>query len=130
MKFMHFAIAAALLAPAGSVAAQTATDAKCILVANAFAKNTKDANSQRAAEAALYFYLGRVKDGATAAQLRALFDAQTKTLTNENAGPTMDACVKDIQTRISLLQQISTSSGAAPAQPATPPSTQKKPEGR
>jgi hypothetical protein len=119
MKLAHIAIAAALIAPAG-------TDARCILVANAFSKNSKDANSAKAAEAASYFYLGRVSEGMSAAQLKALFEAASKGLTNENAGSTMEACVKPIQARITMLQSISQSSQAA--QPASP--TQKKPEGR
>lgn len=126
MNVIKIITAAALLAPAGTAAAQTATDANCILVANAFAKNSKDANEQKAAEAALYFYLGRVKDGETSAQLKALFDSSSKTLTNANAGTTMQACMKTFQDRINLLQSLSGSS--QPAQPASP--TQKKPEGR
>jgi hypothetical protein len=126
MKLAHIAIAAALIAPAGTAAAQSQSDARCILVANAFSKNSKDANSAKAAEAASYFYLGRVSEGMSAAQLKALFEAASKGLTNENAGSTMEACVKPIQARITMLQSISQSSQAA--QPASP--TQKKPEGR
>ena len=128
MKFSHIAIGAALLAPASSVTAQTATDANCILVANAFAKNSKDANEQKAAEAALYFYLGRVKDSETGPQLKALFDSSSKTLSNANAGTTMQACMKTFQGKIMLLQSLAPAQAAQPAQPASP--TQKKPEGR
>ena len=42
--------------------AQSANDLQCLLVSNAFAKNATDANQQKAAEASLYFYLGRVSD--------------------------------------------------------------------
>jgi len=128
MKFSHIAIGAALLAPASSVTAQTATDANCILVANAFAKNSKDANEQKAAEAALYFYLGRVKDSETGPQLKALFDSSSKTLSNANAGTTMQACMKTFQGKIMLLQSLAPAQAAQPAQPASP--TPKKPEGR
>ena len=125
MKFSHIAIGAALLAPASSVTAQTATDANCILVANAFAKNSKDANEQKAAEAALYFYLGRVKDSETGPQLKALFDSSSKTLSNANAGTTMQACMKTFQGKIMLLQSLAPAQAAQPASP-----TQRKPEGR
>jgi len=128
MKFSHIALGAALLAPAGTAAAQTATDANCILVANAFAKNSKDANEQKAAEAALYFYLGRVKDSETGPQLKALFDSSSKTLSNANAGTTMQACMKTFQGKIMLLQSLAPAQAAQPAQPASP--TPKKPEGR
>ena len=126
MKLAHIAIGIALLAPAATAAAQSQSDAKCILVATAFAKSSKDANSQKAAELAYYFYLGRIGDGMSAAQAKTMFDTAGKALTNENAGPTMDACVKTIQARMTLLQSIS-----PPAQSAQPaPPTQKKPEGR
>jgi hypothetical protein len=122
MKFTRIALAAALLGTSGAAAAQSATDAGCILVSNAFAKNSKDANAQKAAEASLYFYLGRIPDGTSSAHLKTLFDAQAKTITETNAGPTMNKCVQAIQSKFQLLQSLS---GNAPAAPP-----QKKPEGR
>lgn len=126
MNAIKIITAAALLAPAGTAVAQSQGDAKCVLVSTAFAKSSKDADSQKAAESAYYYYVGRIGDGMSAAQLKATFDAAAKTLTNENAGPTMDGCVKAIQTKMTLLQSISTPS--QPTKPASP--TQKKPEGR
>ena len=122
MKPLTIALAATLLVTSGAAAAQSASDAGCILVSNAFARGAKEADQQKTAEATLYFYLGRVSDTMTATQLKALFDQQSKTLTDATAGNVMNNCVKAIQTKLQLLQSI----GPAPQQP----SQQKKPEGR
>ena len=106
MKPLSFAFAAALLVTGGSAAAQTASDAQCILVSNAFASQSKDANQQKAAEASVYFYLGRISNQMTATQLKTLLDQQSKTITEANAGATMNKCFSDIQTKVRLLQSI------------------------
>jgi len=113
MKIISFAAAAALLATSGAAAAQSATDARCILLASAFAKQDKDANAQKLAEATFYFYLGRVGSQETAAQLKTLFAAQAKTLTDATAGEGMNNCVKDFQSRIQLIDSLSGSEPAA-----------------
>jgi hypothetical protein len=123
MKFTRIALAAALVMTSGAATAQSATDAGCILVSNAFAKDAKDPKAQQAAQAALYFYLGRVSDSTSAAQLKALFEAQSKTINETNAGPMMNKCVQAIQSKFQLLQSL----GGKPAPAAAP---QKKPEGR
>ncbi|HLO19101.1 MAG TPA: hypothetical protein VK192_01240 [Sphingomicrobium sp.] len=112
MKTIHIALAAALVVTGGAAAAQTASDAQCILVSNAFANGSKDANQQKTAEASLYFYLGRIGNQMTGSQLKALLDQQAKTLTDQNAGATMNKCVQAIQTKVQLLQSLS-----KPAQP-------------
>ena len=112
MKAITLILAAALLASGGAATAQTASDAQCIVLANAFAKDAKDAGQKQAAEAALYFYLGRLGDTMKPAQLKALLDAQTKSLTNETAGPAMDKCVAAIQAKIEMMQSLA---GPAPA---------------
>ena|SRR4051794_30411861 len=123
MTFKRIAIAAALLLSGSAATAQSATDAGCILLSNAFAKSAKDANAQKAAEASLYFYLGRIGNGMTSTQLKALFDQQGKIITDANAPTMMTACVKAIQTKVDLLQTLAQS---APVQSTQPP----KPEGR
>jgi hypothetical protein len=119
MKAPRIALALALLFTSGAAAAQTASDAQCLLLSNVFAKNTKDANAQKAAEAALYFYLGRISDRASAAQLKTLLEAQAKTITDATAGNLMNACLKNLQSKVELVQS------ASPQQPA-----QKTPQGR
>ena len=118
MKAITIMLATALFVTSGAAAAQSASDAQCILVSNAFASQAKDANQQKAAEASLYFYLGRIGSQMTGAQLKSLLDAQAKTLTEQNAGPTMNKCVEAIQTKVQLLQSLSKT--AQPAKPAQP----------
>ncbi len=127
MKAATIALATALLMTGGTAMAQSASDLQCLIVSNAFAKGATDTNQQKAAEASLYFYLGRVSDK-TAAQLKSLLDAQSKLITDKTAGDTMKKCVQAIETKVQLLQTV-----AAPAQPAQqqkPPQPQPQPEGR
>lgn len=119
MKTLRITVAAALLASGGAAAAQSATDARCILLSSAFAKEAKDAQAQKVAEATFYFYLGRIGPAASAAQLKTVLDAQVKTLTDATAGGQMNDCVKGLQSKVALVQSLST-----PPPAATPP---KKP---
>ncbi len=116
MKIARIAIAAALLTASGGAAAQSATDLGCLLISNAFAKDAKDANAQKLAQASVYFYLGRIGTSATAAQLKAQMDAQAKTITQANAGAKMNACVQDFQSKMQLVESL----GPGPAKPAAP----------
>src|SRR5215217_7358044 len=127
MKTPRIAIAAALLATSTAAAAQSATDARCILLSSVFAKQGKDVQSQKVAEDSLYFYLGRIGGQPTAAQMKAVMDAQAKTLTDANAGTLMGECVKAVQAKVQLLQTV-----AAQAQPAKPvqPAKPAQPQGR
>jgi hypothetical protein len=118
------AAGAAMLLMSGAAAAQSAADVKCLLLSNAFANASKDPNAKKAAEASGYFYLGRIGEHATAAQLKPLMDQQAKSLTNETAGAQMQACVKALEDKVTLLQSL-----APPApQPAAKPAPQ--PQGR
>ena len=119
MKALNIALATALLATGGAAAAQTASDAQCIVLSNAFAGQAKDAKAKEIAEASLYFYLGRVGN-MTAAQLKTLLDAQSKTITQANAGPGMQKCAAAIQTKVELLKTIAATSKPASAKPAQP----------
>jgi len=123
MKVTHLALAAALLTTSGAALAQSATDARCIVLASAFASQSKDANQQKLAEDSLYFYLGRVNGQPTTPQFKAALDAQSKTLTDANAGTLMGECVKAVQAKVQLLQTL-----AAPPTPATKPPA--NPQGR
>lgn len=128
-------ILASILAPvlflgsATAASAQTATDAQCLIVSNAFASQAKDPDQQKVAQAAVYFYMGRVKDGMTSAQLKTLFDTASKTLTNANAGPKMDECLKTIQAKLDLFHSLAPPAAQQPSQPK-PQQPQQKPEGR
>ena len=124
MNAIRFAAAATLLMFGGAASAQTATanEAGCIIVSNAFANTVKDADAQKIAEASLYFYLGRIDEHATAAQLKPIFDAQAKTITDANASALMAACVKELQAKTELVEGLQPKSAAQ--------SPTKKPEGR
>ena len=115
MNATRILIAAALLTSSGAAAAQSATDAQCFILSNAFAAQAKDANAKDAAHASVFFYLGRIREGATGPQLKALFDAQAKTITQANAGSLLDACIKTVQTKQELIQSISPQAKPAPA---------------
>jgi hypothetical protein len=120
MKSIHIALGAALLATSGAAAADSATDARCILLANAFAKQSKDATQQKLAEDSVYFYLGRIGGQATAAQMKALFDQQVKTITDANAGALMGECVKAVQAKVDLMQALAAQEAPPAKKPANP----------
>lgn len=117
MKAVSIAIAAALLVTSGAASAQTASDAQCLVVSNAFASQAKDPKQKGIAEASVYFYLGRIGSQMTAPQLKALLDAQSKTLTQANAGPTMNKCATAIQAKVDLLQSLAPPAKAPAAKP-------------
>ena len=106
MKTLRIAVAASLLMTGAAAAAQSATDARCVLLSAAFAKQNQDANAQKLAEASYYFYLGRIAPAATAAQLKALFDAQAKGITDANAGGLMNSCAKEFQSKVELINSL------------------------
>lgn len=133
MKLLAPMIAGAAVLLTGTAAsAQSMTDAQCIIVSNAFASQSKDANQQKAAEAAVYFYLGRVRDGTTSTQLKALFDQAAKPLTDATIGPKMTDCMKGIQGKVELLQSLAPKQAATPAGTAPRAATPqpKQPQGR
>ena len=57
----------------------------------------------------------------TAAQLKALLDAQSRTLNNQNAPGIMNQCAAAIQAKVDMLESIGGQGKAAPAKPAQPP---------
>lgn len=117
-------ISAALLLGSGAATAQSATDAQCLLLSNAFANNDKDPKAQKIAEASIYFYLGRIRDGATTADLKTMLDQQAKSIPQATAGNLMNGCAKAVQEKLQLVESLSP---AAKAAAKAPP---KKPQGR
>ena len=117
MKVTHIAIAATLLAVSGTAAAQSATDMRCVILSNGFAHQAKEGEAQKLAEASLYFYLGRISGQTSTAQLKAVFEQQSKTITDANAPGLMDSCVKALQSEMQLVQGLN----GQPAPPAKPP---------
>lgn len=89
---------------AASAAAQDANnDAKCLLVSNAFSRST-DAKQKQVATQAGFFYLGRLRG--SPAELEAVLMAQARTITPQNAAPTMNACAQAVGRRASELQRV------------------------
>ena len=120
MKTIRFALAAtALLSLSSAATAQSATDARCVILSNVFAKQAKDDDLRKLAEASMYFYLGRIGH-ATSAQVKAQFDQQSKTITDTNAGGLMADCVKGFQSELQLVQSLA-GQAVAPSPAAKPP---------
>ena len=130
MKALKITLAAALLGTAGAASAQTANDIQCIVVSNAFLGASKEENARKIAEASVYFYLGRVSNTMTSAQLKTQLEAQSKTLNNQTAPGVMNKCTAAIQAKVSMMQSIAASEkpAATTTKPATKPGTQ--PPGR
>ena len=120
MKIAQIALAAALIASGGAAAAQSAVDARCIVLATGFANQSKDANQRKIAEDSLYFYLGRLNGQPSSAQLKTALDEQAKTITDANAATLMGECVNAVKAKVQLLQSL--------AAPASKPSA--NPQGR
>ena len=118
MTATRFLIAAALLMTGGAASAQSASDAQCFILSNALAQQAKNTDDQKAAEVAIYFYLGRIGNQETGAQLKSLFEAQSKTITQANAGTLMNACIKNVQDKMQLVQSIAPAQPQQPAKPA------------
>lgn len=118
MKALRIAIAASLLMASGAALAQTAAkDAGCLLVSNVFSKDTKNPDAAKLAQASVYFFLGRIGPQTTSAQLKAMMEAQSKTLTDANAGGVMNECIKDFQTKMQLVESLNPSATAPAAKP-------------
>ncbi len=117
MKPLSIMLAGAVLGTSGSAAAQSATDARCIVLATGFANHATDANQQKIAEDSLYFYLGRVAGDPSSAQFKAALDAQAKTITDANAATLMAQCVAPVKTKVQLLQSLGTPPPRPPANP-------------
>jgi|tagenome__1003787_1003787.scaffolds.fasta_scaffold19149909_1 hypothetical protein len=128
MKLARIAIASALLIVSGNAAAQSASDVGCLMVSNVFAKDTSDANKQKLAQALTFFYLGRI-NATTTAQLKTRMDQEGKTITDANAGPMMNNCVKEFQAKLQLVQSLEPAEQAKPAQPSQKPKP-AQPQGR
>ncbi len=92
--------------PAAAVKAPAATTAGCLLVSNAFANSSTDDKDRTLARASLYFFMGRIDNGTTAAQLTAAFAAQERVINNANASEVMNECLKLVQAKSDLLKSV------------------------
>ncbi len=97
---------ASIAVVAAPASAQPTNDVRCLLASNFFMKAAKDEKVRRLAEAAMYFYLGRIQGRLNATQLKAALAREQKALNAANAGPTMNNCTKNMQVSAELLQRI------------------------
>lgn len=90
-------IAAALVLSGTPAHAQDVNDVRCLIASNMFVTGAKEEKAKRAADAAKYFYLGRIAGRLSAGQLEAELVAQQKTITTKNASSVMGACFEALQ---------------------------------
>jgi hypothetical protein len=95
--------------------AQSATDARCLVLSYAFARSGSTPDVKKAAQSTALFYLGKIDGRFSDAQLRATLVEQQKTIVVAKAGPDMQGCVRRMQESEKKLQ------AAAP-----PPAAQRK----
>jgi hypothetical protein len=95
-----------MIVPAPLMAQATASDVKCLLVSNAFAKAAKEAKAKQLAQTAMLFYGARVSALPTA-RMRETLLAQRKLITPANAGTTMTACARSMEGSLRNLQTVS-----------------------
>ena len=100
-------ITVALTSFASPAQAQTASDVRCLLASNLFAKSAKEPKTRLAAEASKFFYIGRIHGRMNVSQLRAQMVAQKKAITTTNAGPIMNSCARQMEAGVKMVQGAS-----------------------
>ena len=100
-----------LLVAAGSLvlasapgAAQSASDVRCLVLANGFAKGGSTAEAKQAGQLAAHYFLGKVEGRSNDAQLRAAIAQQQKTIVVARAGADMQTCMQQITASAKKLQ--------------------------
>jgi hypothetical protein len=81
---------------AAPAAAQGQADVRCLMLSNFFAKSGQGEQVKKVAEAAKYYYLGRVHGQFSDKQLAAALVAQQKALKGAHAGQAMQACARQM----------------------------------
>ena len=103
------AAAAVVIASASAAAApaqaQATTDSTCLLVTNLYAIAGKEEGEKRAAQAGLYFYLGRTDGHVSTAELRAEA-AKVKKLSPPAVSSMMKLCMEEVQRRAKGVQAV------------------------
>lgn len=109
MRRLPILPAAALLAAAAGAplsAQDAASDVKCFMASNVFAKAAPDDKGKEAAIRTRFYYLGRVEVRLTPAQLKAALAAQGKSFDMATAATTMNACVERLDASARSVQAI------------------------
>jgi hypothetical protein len=91
---------------AGKASAQgTASDVRCLVVSNAYAKGANDPKAQEIAKSARLFYGGRLSMRDVGGIGRELA-AQQKQITPANAGPIMNSCAQEMSRSLGALEAV------------------------
>jgi len=96
-------------APAQSAPAQSPvppTTLNCLLASNVFVQRSTDPKDKTLALQTLYFYLGRVNPQTSAQQFKSALQRTADGLKGVNAAPLMNACVRELQAKVELLQSV------------------------
>jgi hypothetical protein len=93
------------LAAAPAPAAAQSADVKCLLVSNLYSKAAKEPKARQVAEAAKFFYLGRVHGRLGEPQLKAQMQALQKVITAKNSGSTMTTCARGMEAAVAAIQR-------------------------
>ena len=104
MRFIHLAAALAALVGLAGAAHAADEDVRCLLASNLFVKAEQDPAKRQVAMMAAYFYLGRADGRLSAVQLVTALKAEALALNATNAGPTMTACAKRVQSAGAAIQ--------------------------
>jgi hypothetical protein len=98
--------ATALLAMASAPAAAQSADVKCLLVSNLYSKASNEPKARQIAEAAKFFYMGRVHGRLSDLQLKAQMQALQKIITPKNSAQTMSSCARGMQAAATAIQRV------------------------
>ena len=106
IRSVAFIAGAVTLSVGAPATAQATTDVKCLMASNLFSKAAKDPKARTVAEAAKYFYLGRISGRLNEQQIRAQMQAQAKTITKANAGNVMNSCIRQMQSGAAVIERV------------------------
>lgn len=79
---------------------------RCLMLSNLYVNSAKDDQGRKAAQATRLFYLGRVDDGLTEAQLESTMLAEGKAITPATAGDEMNKCARTLEQRNAAITAI------------------------
>jgi hypothetical protein len=76
------------------------------MASNFFAKSASDANARKVAEAASYYFLGRVSAKLNDSQLRSALAAEQKALRGSNMNSVMQQCTRIVRSNAERVQNL------------------------
>jgi hypothetical protein len=107
MKISKFVFGLFLAATVSPASAQSVpSDVRCLLLSNAFAKQTGAEQGRQAAAQALIFYVGRLDGRADAAAITSAMRTQSASIDMKTAGTEMQACVARLAHAQQTIQEL------------------------